>query len=59
MDKKEIERWLSTLPDDANVAIDEGGLSLVEVNADGSEGEVYLEVGMTPAEDKMLNGESE
>tara|TARA_B100000929_G_scaffold33562_5_gene24325 strand:- start:848 stop:1018 length:171 start_codon:yes stop_codon:yes gene_type:complete len=53
MSKKEIERWLSTLPDDADVAIDEGGLCLVEVNDDGSEGDAYLEVGMTPAEEEL------
>lgn len=55
MSKKEIERWLSTLPDDANVAIDEGGLSLVEVEADGSEGEAYLEVGLTPREEEIAS----
>ncbi len=50
IDKNEIERWLGTLPDGAGVAIDEGGLSLIEVNDDGSTGEAYLEVGLTPDE---------
>lgn len=52
MGKKEIERWLSTLPDDANVAIDEGGLNLVEVDDDGNEGEAYIEVGGIPLDDE-------
>jgi len=50
MSKKEIERWLSTLPEDADVAIDEGGLSLVEINANGSQGHAYMEVGGIPDE---------
>ena len=53
MSKKEIERWIGTLPDDANVGIDEGGLNLVEVNADGSQGEAYLEVGGIPDEEEL------
>lgn len=52
MPKKELERWLSTLPEDADVAIDEGGLTIVEVNPDGSQGEAYLEVGMMPEEEQ-------
>lgn len=55
MSKKEIERWLATLPDDANVAIDEGGLCLVEVNDDGSESDAYIEVGLTPDEEKLAD----
>jgi len=48
MSKKEIERWLETLPDDADVAIDDGGLMLVEINAEGSQGDAYIEVGGIP-----------
>lgn len=51
MRKKEIERWLSTLPDNADVAVDEGGLNLVEVKGDGEVGEAYLEVGGVPLDD--------
>lgn len=40
MHKSEIINWLNTLPEDASVAIDEGGLTLIEVD-----GEAYLEVG--------------
>ena len=43
IDVNELIRWLRTLPDDADVAIDEGGLTLVEV-----EGDAYMEVGGLP-----------
>jgi hypothetical protein len=41
----ELLRWAESLPDSAEVAIDEGGLVLVEVD-----GEAYLEIGGTPQE---------
>jgi hypothetical protein len=41
----ELIRWAESLPDSAEVAIDEGGLVLVEVD-----GEAYLEIGGTPQE---------
>lgn len=53
MSKKEIERWLSTLPDDADIAIDEGGLAIVMVDKEGEETDIYLEIGMTPAEEEI------
>ena len=55
MEKKEIEIWLATLPDNANVAIDEGGLALVEVGDDGIETDAYLEVGLTPREEDLAD----
>ena len=55
MTKKEVEVWLSTLPDDANVAIGEDGLSLVCVDDNFNESDEYLEVGMTPYEQDLLN----
>lgn len=55
MGKKEIQAWLDTLPDDSSVAIDEGGLSLVEIDGEGMETEAYLEIGMTPREEDLLN----
>lgn len=48
MSKIEVARWLETLPADAEVAIDEGGMCLVEV---GTDVEVYCEVGGEPDED--------
>ena len=49
MSVKDVREWLSTLPDDANVAIDHGGLALVEVD-----GEAYIEVGGIPQDDVKL-----
>jgi hypothetical protein len=46
MTKRQIWRWLNTLPPDAQVGIDEGGLALQEWN-----GEAYLEVGGLPEEE--------
>ncbi len=48
MTVKEVKDWLSVMPDDSCVAVDEGGLTLVMV---GNEG-VYLEVGGVPEEDE-------
>ena len=39
----DLENWLSMLKPDAEVAIDEGGLVIVEVG-----GDAYLEVGGIP-----------
>jgi hypothetical protein len=47
IDVNELIRWARTLPDDADVAIDDGGLSLVEVD-----GDAYLEVGGLPLENE-------
>jgi hypothetical protein len=55
MDKAEVQRWLDTIPDGSSIAIDEGGLSIVEIDASGEQTDAYLEVGMTPAEEDMLN----
>ena len=40
----ELQRWLGTLPKDSQVAVDEGGLTLVVVGDQG----VYLELGGVP-----------
>jgi hypothetical protein len=45
----ELKRWLDTLGPDAFVAVDEGGLELVEV---GSRAGAYLEVGGVPEEEE-------
>ena len=49
--KKEPQDWLDTVEDDGFVAIDDGGLQLVELDADREETGAYLEVGGTPEED--------
>jgi hypothetical protein len=48
--KKEIERWLATLPDNAMVYVDDGGLTLV-ATALGWDERPYLEVGGDPDEE--------
>lgn len=44
---KELIRWANTLPEDAQVAIDEGGLSIEEITTDPDQTAAYLEVGGT------------
>lgn len=41
----ELRRWIDSLPEDSEVAIDEGGLTLMETG-----GDAYLEVGGIPLE---------
>lgn len=48
MESDEILRWLHTLHRNSVVAIDDGGLQLVEVG-----GEAWLEVGGIPDEDDV------
>ncbi len=52
MSKKQLERWLKTLPKDANIAIDDGGLSLVEIDEDLKETGDYLEIGGKPEDER-------
>lgn len=59
MSKQEVLDWINTLDDDSSIAIDEGGLSLVEIDGDGNETDAYLEVGMTPEEEDGLNGDDD
>lgn len=59
MDKAEVQRWLDTIPDGSSIAIDEGGLCIVEVDASGKQTDAYCEIGMTPAEEDMLNPEED
>jgi hypothetical protein len=42
---KELRRWLNTLDQNRSVAIDDGGLNLVEVNENDEETDEYIEVG--------------
>ena len=45
MQVRDVKRWLDSLHEDASIAVDEGGLALVEV---GTNGETYLEIGCEP-----------
>lgn len=56
--KKELQRWVNTLPDNAQVGIDEGGLTLQVVD----DKDTYYEVGglpekVTPDRNYPLNWE--
>lgn len=42
---KELKAWLETLAEDSTVAIDEGGLTLVELGSNDLPTGAYLEVG--------------
>jgi len=46
--KKELQDWLNTLPDDADIGIDDGGMLLVTAADD----DAYLEVGGVPADEE-------
>jgi len=39
----EVKNWLQDIPDDSDIAIDEGGLCLVEVGT-----KAYIEIGGEP-----------
>lgn len=54
MTVKEVRRWLTTLRDDSDIAIDEGGLTLVEISAGTQETGAYLEVGGIPDDQKEI-----
>ena len=46
--RQEVLSWVKSLDPDSSVAIDEGGLMLVEINSDGETTDEYLEVGGEP-----------
>ncbi len=48
---KDVTRWLKALDPGNFVAIDDGGLTLVELDPNGAETGAYLEVGGTPTDD--------
>lgn len=47
----EIRRWLTTLDRHSSVAIDDGGVRLVEVNEYGQPTDAHLEIGGIPDEE--------
>lgn len=55
MDRNELITWLQTLPEGTDVAIDDGGLTLVALVelADGGDGTgTYIEVGGIPGSEE-------
>lgn len=48
----EFKRWVATLSDECSVAIDDGGLTLVELDDSGVPTGVYYEVGGLPDPDE-------
>jgi len=48
MHTAEVKRWIATLDDGGALAIDDGGLCLVELTAEGEETGAYIEIGGTP-----------
>lgn len=49
----DVRLWLSELADDSGVAVDDGGLCLVEIDADGKETGCVLELGGIPLPEDM------
>ena len=47
----EFQRWLNTLNPAHHIAIDEGGLTAIEVAPDGQPTGAYYEIGGGPCED--------
>jgi len=50
MRKSEIQGWLDTIPGDPMIAIDEGGLTLIQIGPNS--GSVWCEVGGEPEEEE-------
>ncbi len=46
----ELQKWLSTLSPDNYLAIDDGGLTLLEITADDAATSAFLEIGGVPEE---------
>ena len=53
MTARNVKAWLETLAPDRNVAMDEGGLQLVELDSRGQPTGAYLEIGGIPAADEI------
>ncbi|WP_033247127.1 hypothetical protein [Nocardia carnea] len=45
IDRNTLKTWLDTLPAATDIAIDDGGLTLLAINANGHPTDAYLEVG--------------
>lgn len=52
MSVQEVRDWVNSLDKRDSVAVDDGGLALVELDPNGVETGAYLEVGGVPADAK-------
>lgn len=52
MTQPEIMDWLKTIPASSSVGVDDGGLSLVEIDADGEQTGAYCEIGGIPEDEE-------
>jgi hypothetical protein len=52
IDTKEFKCWAATLDDDGFVAVDDGGLTIVELDADGEKTGAYYEIGGEPEDEE-------
>ena len=51
MSLQEVKEWIATLDADSFLAIDDGGLAIVELTPEGEETGAYCEIGGTPSDD--------
>ena len=55
----ELTRWLGTLYKSSSVAVDDGGLTLVEIDKNGKQTDAYWEVGGVPLPEDVAADEAE
>ncbi len=51
--------WLKSLPNSSSVAVDDGGLTLVEIDKNGKQTDAYWEVGGVPLPEDVAADEAE
>ncbi len=51
MGSAELREWLDSIPDTSSIAVDDGGLTLVEIDATGNLTGAYCEIGGIPLPD--------
>jgi hypothetical protein len=55
----ELLRWLKTIPSTSAVAVDDGGLNLVEIDKNGKQTDAYWEVGGIPTDEDRAEDAAE
>ncbi len=50
----EAKRWLDTLDPKNSIAVDDGGLTIVEVTPEGEQTGAYLEIGGVPSDEPEI-----
>ena len=48
MAKSELLDWLGTIPEDSYIAVDDGGLTLIEISSQNEVTGTWLEIGGVP-----------